>query len=414
MREQLAVVGNPLALELVIMVNVPIYMDNMATTPVDPRVLEAILPYFGPHFGNASSKTHVFGLTAADADGQAREKVAELIGARAREIVFTAGATEANNLALKGVADMAGAGAHIITSSIEHKAVLDCCRTLEGRGVEVTYLPVAANGQIDLDDLAAAITDQTVLISLMAANNEIGVLQPLADIGRLAKERGVLWHCDAAQAVGKVPLDVEALGIDLLSVSGHKLYAPKGVGFLYVRSRNPRVRLQAQIEGGGQENGLRAGTLNVPGIVGLGRACELAQQEMVTEAAYLLQMRQRLIEGLDTRLGALSVNGDLDSRLPGNLNVSFPGIDGADLLLGLRDIALSSGAACSSKAETSSHVLKAIGLNDDLARASLRFGLGRFNTMEEVEFAIDRVAAEIERLNSNFTTAVKTRELTAD
>ncbi len=413
MREQLAVVGNPLALELGIMLNVPIYMDNMATTPVDPRVLEAILPYFGPHFGNPSSKTHVFGLTAADAGGQAREKVAELIGARAREIVFTAGATEANNLALKGVADMAGAGAHIITSAIEHKAVLDCCRTLEARGVEVTYLPVAANGQIDLDDLSAAITDRTVLISLMAANNEIGVLQPLADIGRLAKARGVLWHCDAAQAVGKVPLDVEALGIDLLSVSGHKLYAPKGVGFLYVRSRNPRVRLQAQIEGGGQENGLRAGTLNVPGIVGLGRACELAQEVLVTEAAHLLQMRQRLIEGLDTRIGALSVNGDLDSRLPGNLNVSFPGIDGADLLLGLRDIALSSGAACSSKEDTPSHVLRAIGLNDDLARASLRFGLGRFNSMEEVEFAIDRVAAEIERLDSNLTTAVKARELTA-
>ncbi len=413
MREQLAVVGNPLALELGIMLNVPIYMDNMATTPVDPRVLEAILPYFGPHFGNPSSKTHVFGLTAADAGGQAREKVAELIGARAREIVFTAGATEANNLALKGVADMAGAGAHIITSAIEHKAVLDCCRTLEARGVEVTYLPVAANGQIDLDDLSAAITDRTVLISLMAANNEIGVLQPLADIGRLAKARGVLWHCDAAQAVGKVPLDVEALGIDLLSVSGHKLYAPKGVGFLYVRSRNPRVRLQAQIEGGGQENGLRAGTLNVPGIVGLGRACELAQEVLVTEAAHLLQMRQRLIEGLDTRIGALSVNGDLDSRLPGNLNVSFPGIDGADLLLGLRDIALSSGAACSSKEEAPSHVLRAIGLSDDLARASLRFGLGRFNTMEEVEFAIDRVAVEIERLDSAFTTAVKARELTA-
>ena len=249
---------------------IPVYMDNMATTPVDPRVLADMLPYFGTHFGNASSKTHAFGLAAADAVEKAREEVAGLIGARAQEIVFTAGATEANNLAIKGAVQMVPPGAHIVTCAIEHKAVLECCHTLEQQGVGVTYLPVDRYGQIDLDQLAAAITPRTALISLMAANNEIGVLQPLEEIGRLARERGVLWHCDAAQAVGKVPLDVEALGIDLLSASGHKLYAPKGVGFLYVRSRKPRVRLQAQVEGGGQERGLRGGTLNVPGIVGLG------------------------------------------------------------------------------------------------------------------------------------------------
>ena len=378
----------------------PIYMDNMATTPVDPRVLEAMLPYFGPHFGNPSSKTHAFGLAAADAVERARAEVARSIGARPREIVFTAGATEANNLALKGVVATAGPGAHVITSAIEHKAVLDCCRTLEARGAEVTYLPVDTEGQIDVDQLAAAISERTVMVSLMAANNEIGVLQPLAEIGRLTKARGVLWHCDAAQAVAKIELDVEALGIDLLSVSGHKLYAPKGVGFLYVRSRGPRVRLTAQVEGGGQERGLRAGTLNVAGIVALGRACELGCEELPVEAARLLQMRQRLYEGLTTRLGPLVVNGHREARLPGNLNLSFAGIDGAELLAGLREIALSSGAACSSQEQVPSHVLRAIGLSDDLARASLRFGLGRFNTMDEVEYAIKRVATRVERLRA--------------
>ncbi len=378
----------------------PIYMDNMATTPVDPRVLEAMLPYFGPHFGNPSSKTHAFGLAAADAVERARAEVARSIGARPREIVFTAGATEANNLALKGVVATAGPGAHVITSTIEHKAVLDCCRTLEARGAEVTYLPVDTEGQIDVDQLAAAISERTVMVSLMAANNEIGVLQPLAEIGRLTKARGVLWHCDAAQAVAKIELDVEALGIDLLSVSGHKLYAPKGVGFLYVRSRGPRVRLTAQVEGGGQERGLRAGTLNVAGIVALGRACELGCEELPVEAARLLQMRQRLYEGLTTRLGPLVVNGHREARLPGNLNLSFAGIDGAELLAGLREIALSSGAACSSQEQVPSHVLRAIGLSDDLARASLRFGLGRFNTMDEVEYAIKRVATRVERLRA--------------
>jgi cysteine desulfurase len=372
-------------------------MDNMATTPVDPRVLADMLPYFGTHFGNASSKTHAFGLAAADAVEKAREEVAGLIGARAQEIVFTAGATEANNLAIKGALQMVPPGAHIVTCAIEHKAVLECCHTLEQQGVEVTYLPVDRDGQIDLDQLAAAITRRTVLISLMAANNEIGVLQPLAAIGRLARERGVLWHCDAAQAVGKVPLDVEALGIDLLSVSGHKLYAPKGVGFLYVRSRKPRVRLQAQVEGGGQERGLRGGTLNVPGIVGLGCACQLGREEMPAEAARLVQMRRRLCAGLEAA-GPLVVNGHAEERLPGNLNVSFPGVDGTELLLGLREIALSSGAACSSRTSVPSHVLRAIGASDDLARASLRFGLGRFNTMAEVEFAIDRTAAQVARL----------------
>jgi cysteine desulfurase len=372
-------------------------MDNMATTPVDPRVLADMLPYFGTHFGNASSKTHAFGLAAADAVEKAREEVAGLIGARAQEIVFTAGATEANNLAIKGALQMVPPGAHIVTCAIEHKAVLECCHTLEQQGVEATYLPVDRDGQIDLDQLAAAITRRTVLISLMAANNEIGVLQPLAAIGRLARGRGVLWHCDAAQAVGKVPLDVEALGIDLLSVSGHKLYAPKGIGFLCKRTRKPRVRLQAQVEGGGQERGLRGGTLNVPGIVGLGRACQLGREEMPAEAARLVQMRRRLCAGLEAA-GPLVVNGHAEERLPGNLNVSFPGVDGTELLLGLREIALSSGAACSSRTSVPSHVLRAIGASDDLARASLRFGLGRFNTMAEVEFAIDRTAAQVARL----------------
>lgn len=378
---------------------IPVYMDNMATTPVDPRVLADMLPYFGTHFGNAASKTHTFGVAAAAAVEQAREEVARLIGARAQEIVFTAGATEANNLAIKGAVQRAVHGAHIVICAIEHKAVLACCHTLEKQGVEVTYLPVDRGGQIDLDQLATAITQRTVLISLMAANNEIGVLQPLAAIGRLARERGVLWHCDAAQAVGKVPIDVEALGIDLLSASGHKLYAPKGVGFLYVRSRKPRVRLQAQVEGGGQERGLRGGTLNVPGIVGLGRACQLGREEMPAEAARLGQMRQRLRAGLEAA-GPLVVNGHADERVPGNLNVSFPGVDGTELLLGLREIALSSGAACSSRTSAPSHVLKAIGASDDLARASLRFGLGRFNTMAEVEFVIDRTVAQVERLRA--------------
>ena len=378
---------------------IPVYMDNMATTPVDPRVLADMLPYFGTHFGNAASKTHAFGVAAAAAVEQAREETARLIGARAQEIVFTAGATEANNLAIKGAVQRAVQGAHIVTCAIEHKAVLACCHTLEKQGVEVTYLPVDRGGQIDLDQLAAAITQRTVLISLMAANNEIGVLQPLAAIGRLARERGVLWHCDAAQAIGKVPIDVEALGIDLLSASGHKLYAPKGVGFLYVRSRKPRVRLQAQVEGGGQERGLRGGTLNVPGIVGLGCACQLGREEMPAEATRLGQMRQRLRAGLEAA-GPLVVNGHADERVPGNLNVSFPGVDGAELLLGLRAIALSSGAACASRTSAPSHVLKAIGASDDLARASLRFGLGRFNTMAEVEFVIDRTVAQVECLRA--------------
>ena len=377
---------------------IPVYMDNMATTPVDPRVLTDMLPYFGTHFGNASSKTHAFGLAAADAVEKAREQVAGLIGARAQEIVFTAGATEANNLAIKGAVQMVPPGAHIVTCATEHKAVLECCHTLEQQGVEVTYLPVDCYGQIDLDQLAAAITPRTALISLMAANNEIGVLQPLEEIGRLARERGVLWHCDAAQAVGKVPLDVEALGIDLLSASGHKLYAPKGVGFLYVRSRKPRVRLQAQVEGGGQERGRRGGTLNVPGIVGLGRACQLGREEMPEEAARLVQMRRRLCAGLEAAVSPLVVNGHEEERLPGNLNVSFPGVDGTELLLGLREVALSSGSACSSRTSAPSHVLRAIGASDALARASLRFGLGRFNSMEEVEFAIDCTVAQVERL----------------
>ncbi|MBI2504943.1 MAG: aminotransferase class V-fold PLP-dependent enzyme [Candidatus Latescibacteria bacterium] len=373
----------------------PIYLDNLATTQVDPRVLEAMLPYFTRHFGNSASATHAFGWTAKEAVEQARAQVAALIGAVPQEILFTSGATEADNLALKGVAEFhRDRGTHLITCAVEHKAVLDCCRRLESRGFQVTLLPVDRWGQIDLEQLGAAITGKTTLISLMAANNEIGTIQPLREIGALARERGVLWHCDAAQAVGKIPLEVGALGVDLLSISGHKLYGPKGVGALYVR-RRPRVRLLAQLDGGGQERGLRAGTLNVPGIVGLGMACELARQELEVEALRLGALRQQLWEGIAGSLSGVELNGHPTARLPGNLHLSFAGVDGAQLLLALPDLAVSSGSACTSGSAEPSHVLKAIGQQ---APASLRFGLGRFNTEAEIETAAVRVVAEVSRL----------------
>lgn len=373
----------------------PIYLDNLATTQVDPRVLEAMLPYFTRHFGNPSSATHTYGWTAKEAVALARAQVAALIGAVPQEILFTSGATEAINLALKGAAEFhRDRGKHLITCAIEHKAVLDCCRHLESRGFRVTFLPVDRWGRIDLGQLEAAITEQTILISLMAANNEIGTIQLLPEIGALARKRGVLWHCDAAQAVGKIPLAVETLGVDLLSVSGHKLYGPKGVGALYVR-RQPRVRLLAQLDGGGQERGLRGGTLNVPGIVGLGLACELARQELEAEALRLEALRQQLWLGITGPLSGVELNGHASARLPGNLHLSFAGVDGTELLLALPDLALSSGSACTSGSAEPSHVLKAIGQQ---APASLRFGLGRFNTEAEIATAVVQVVAAVDRL----------------
>ena len=385
------------------MVKTPIYLDNQATTCVDPRVVDAMLPYFTEHFGNAASKIHIFGWVAAEAVERGRNQVAALIGARSpREITFTSGATEANNLALKGVAEFyQGKGDHLVTCATEHKSVLDCCETLEKRGYRVTYLPVDPYGRIDVGQLRAALTEKTILISIMAANNEIGTVQPLSEIGAVAKEQGILWHCDATQAVGKIPLNVEALGVDLLSLSAHKMYGPKGVGALYVRSRQPRVRLQAQIEGGGQEHGRRSGTLNVPGIVGLGKAGELCREELETESIGLAQLREELYQGLVNHLEGIRLNGHPQERLPGNLNLSFAGVDGTSLLMALRDVALSSGSACTSGSTSPSHVLKAIGLSDVLAHASLRFGLGRFTTGEEINYVVERVVAEVKQLRAS-------------
>jgi len=375
----------------------PIYLDYLSTTPVDPRVLEAMLPFFTRHFGNPSSATHAYGWAAREAVEGARAQVAGLIGAVPQEIVFTSGATEANNLALKGAAEFHRSRAsHLLTCATEHKAVLDACRRLEGQGFRVDYLPVDRRGQVDLGQLEAAITGETILLSLMAANNEIGTLHPLERIGALARERGVLWHCDAAQAAGKVPLDVEKLGVDLLAISGHKLYGPKGVGALYVR-RRPRARLLPLLDGGGQERGLRAGTLNVPGIVGLGMACELARRELEEESRRLKHLRQRLWQRLSGSLDGLEVNGHPEERLPGNLHLSFAGVDGAELLLALPELALSSGSACTSGSAEPSHVLKAIGQS---LPASLRFGLGRFNTEIEIDTAADLVAAVVGRLRA--------------
>ncbi len=381
-------------------VKIPIYLDNMATTSVDRRVLDAMLPYFCDHFGNASSKTHAWGNEAAMAVERAREQVAALLGARPREILFTAGATESNNLALKGVAEYVGHG-HIIACQTEHKAVLDVCKTLEKRGFALTYLDVDRDGCIDLSALDKAIREDTVLVSLMAANNEVGTLHPLAEIGALCKRRGVLWHCDAAQAVGKIPLDVEALGIDLLSLSAHKLYGPKGGGALYLRSRSPRVRLAAQLEGGGQERGLRAGTLNVPAIVGLGEACHLAQFELAEESQKLVHLRQRLYHQLCSKLTDIELNGHDRERLPGNLSVCFTDVDGTELLIGLRDIALSTGSACSSDSPVPSPVLAAMGRSPEQARSTLRFGLGRFTTETEIDYVAGRVIEEVLRLRGD-------------
>ncbi len=380
-------------------VNLPIYMDNHATSPLDPRVLEAMLPYFTAKFGNAASRNHSFGWEAEQAVETAREQIAKLIGATAKEIIFTSGATESNNLAIKGIAEMyRERGNHIITQVTEHKAVLDTCKRLEKYGYRVTYLPVKADGLIDMEDLKRAMDEKTILVSIMAANNEIGVLQPIREIGKLCHEKGVIFHTDAVQAVGKVPVNVIADNIDVLSLSGHKIYGPKGVGALYVRRRNPRVQIAAQIDGGGHERGMRSGTLNVPGIVGLGKACEIAYQEMDTEAAYLRGLRDRLKAKLESELDYIHVNGSWENRLPGNLNVSFVYVEGESLLMGINDVAVSSGSACTSATLEPSYVLKALGLGDDVAHSSIRFGLGRFNTQAEVDYVADKVIDIVKKL----------------
>jgi cysteine desulfurase len=380
-------------------VQLPIYMDNHATSQLDPRVLEAMLPFFTSKFGNAASRNHSFGWEAEQGVETAREQIAKLIGATAKEIIFTSGATESNNLAIKGIAEMyKERGNHIITQVTEHKAVLDTCKRLEKYGYRVTYLPVKADGLIDLDDLKRAMDDKTILVSIMFANNEIGVVQPVAEIGKLCHERNVIFHTDAVQAVGKIPVDVNAMNIDVLSLTAHKLYGPKGVGALYVRRRNPRVQISAQLDGGGHERGMRSGTLNVPGIVGLGAACEIAREEMATEAERLTRLREKLKSKLEAALDYVHVNGSMEHRLPGNLNMSFVYVEGESLLMGINEIAVSSGSACTSATLEPSYVLKALGLGDDVAHSSIRFGLGRFNNEAEVDYVADKLIDIVQKL----------------
>ena len=380
-------------------VETPIYLDNNSTTRVDPRVVDAMLPYFTEVYGNAASRSHPFGWSAEDAVENARAQIARVIGADPKEIIFTSGATESDNLALKGIAEMyEDKGDHIITAVTEHKAILDACKHLEKEGKKVTYLEVKPDGLIDLDQLRAAITDKTILVSIMAANNEIGVVQPMAEIGKICRESGVLFHTDAVQAFGKIWLDVNAMNIDLASITAHKIYGPKGVGALFVRRRNPRVRLSAQMDGGGHERGFRSGTLNVPGIVGFGKAAELMQQEMEAEAAREIRLRERMRISINDAIDEVYVNGSLEHRLPGNLNISFNYVEGESLLMGLKDVALSSGSACTSASLEPSYVLKALGVGDELAHSSLRFGIGRFTTEEEIDYVVRRVIHEVSRL----------------
>src|SRR5947207_633443 len=380
-------------------IKLPIYMDYHATTPVDPRVLEAMLPFFSDHFGNAASRNHPLGWAAEEAVEQARKQIADLIGANAKEIVFTSGATESDNLAIKGVAEMyREKGNHIVTCVTEHKAVIDTCRRLENEGCRVTYLPVQKSGLIDLDDLRAAITGKTILITIMAANNEIGVIQPIAEIGAIAKEKGILFHTDAAQAAGRIRFDVNDLKVDLASLSAHKMYGPKGVGALYVRRRNPRVLLAPIIDGGGHERGMRSGTLNVPGIVGFGKAAEICRQEMAAETERLRTLRDRLNDKLHKNLDEIYINGSVEHRLPHNLNISFAYVEGESLLMGINDVAVSSGSACTSASLEPSYVLKALGAGDDLAHSSIRFGLGRWTDDEEVDYVADKLTAVVRRL----------------
>src|ERR1700685_1612954 len=377
----------------------PIYMDYHATTPMDPRVFAAMTPYFLQTFGNAASRNHSFGWEAEEAVEKSRKQIADLIGATTKEVVFTSGATESNNLAIKGVFEMyAEKGNHIITAATEHKAVLDTCKRLEKEGARVTYLAVEQNGLVDVDKFRDAITDKTILVSIMYANNEIGVVQNLREIGKIAKERGVLVHSDATQAVGKIPVDVIKDNIDLASISAHKMYGPKGVGALYVRRRSPRVQLTSQMDGGGHERGMRSGTLNVPGIVGLGEACALCQSEMAEEGKRLGHLRDKLKDKLQSELDETYINGTMEHHLPNNLNISFAYVEGESLLMGITDIAVSSGSACTSATLEPSYVLKALGAGDDLAHSSIRFGIGRFNTEAEVDYVTKRVVETVSRL----------------
>jgi cysteine desulfurase len=377
----------------------PIYLDYHATTPVDPEVLKTMLPYFTEVFGNAASRNHEFGWTAEAAVEHARGQIARLIGATEKEIIFTSGATESDNLALMGVAEMyKEKGNHIITTPIEHKAILDTCHYLESKGYEITYLPVDQYGRVSPDDVRKAITSRTILVSVMYANNEIGSLNPIAEIGKVCKEKGVLFHSDAVQAIGKIPFDVNALGLDLVSITAHKIYGPKGIGALYVRRKNPRVRLAPLVHGGGHERGMRSGTLNVPGIVGFGKAAELCMRNMETEVPRIKRLRDYMWDRLREQLDEVYLNGHPVERLPNNLNVSFAFVEGESMMMGMKDLAVSSGSACTSASLEPSYVLKAIGVGEDLAHTSIRFGLGRFTTQEEVDYAIKKVVSTVKKL----------------
>jgi len=377
----------------------PIYMDNNATTRTDPRVVQAMLPYFTEKYGNSASRNHPFGWEAETAVDDAREKIAALIGATSKEIIFTSGATESNNLALKGVAAMyRKKGNHIITVGTEHKCVLDTCKRLEREGCSVTYLPVDKDGRVTAEQVKAAFTDKTILVSIMMANNEIGTVQPIAEIGKVCKEKGILFHTDAVQAAGKIPINVIAQGVDLMSLSAHKMYGPKGIGALYVRKKDPRVRLEPIIDGGGHERGMRSGTLPVPLIVGMGTAADIAKREMTEEVARTYKLRMRLQNGIMDALPESYLNGHVTERLPGNTNISFAYVEGEGLMMGIKDVAVSSGSACTSASLEPSYVLRALGVGDELAHSSIRFGIGRFNTEEEVDFVIDLVVHEVKRL----------------
>jgi cysteine desulfurase len=378
----------------------PIYLDYQATTPCDPRVVEKMIPFFYENFGNPHSRTHAYGWDAEEAIEIARKQVASLIHCDPKEIVFTSGATESNNLAIVGLGGFYGdRKKHIITCVTEHKCVLESCRHLQQLGFDITYLPVQKNGLIDLDQLKNAMRDDTLVVSIMAVNNEIGVIQPLTEIGKLCRERGIFFHTDAAQAVGKIPLDVNAMNIDLMSLSSHKIYGPKGMGALYVR-RKPRVRLQALIHGGAQERGLRPGTLPTPLCVGFGEACAIAEREMDMENARTIKLRDRLYNGLCANLGEIVLNGDFDKRIPGNLNISFAFVEGEGLMMGIKDLAVSSGSACTSASLEPSYVLKALGVTEDMAHTSIRFGIGRFTTEQEIDITIQRVTEEVNRLRA--------------
>ncbi len=377
---------------------IPIYLDYHATTPIDPRVLEAMLPYFGEQFGNAASKSHAFGWRAEEAVEAAREEVAKLVGASAKEIVWTSGATESDNLAVKGAAQFyREKGKHLVTVKTEHKAVLDSMHALERQGFEVTFLDVEKDGRLDPARLQAALRKDTILVSVMHANNETGVVHPIEEIGKITRAAGVAFHCDAVQSAGKIPFDVDAANVDLASLSAHKMYGPKGVGALYVR-RKPRVRLVAQMDGGGHERGFRSGTLNVPGIVGFGKAAELARAEREEEGTRVLALRERLREGLAAQLDLLTVNGSLAHRVPGNLNVSFAYVEGEALMMAIKDVAVSSGSACTSASLEPSYVLRAMGVSEDLAHSSIRFGLGRFTTQEEIDYVTRLVVDKVKKL----------------